>query len=65
MSEEGSYWIKLFERFFGVIIILVGGLSMYYVLTSLPALQIFSAFFVFLNLLLILLGLILLTAKTE
>lgn len=65
MSEQGSYWIKLFERFFGVIIILVGGLSMYYVLTSLEAFQVFGAFFVLLNLLLILLGLVLLTAKTE
>jgi hypothetical protein len=65
LSEEGGYWIKLFERFFGVIIILVGGLSMYYVLTSLQAFRIFGAFFVFLNLLLVLLGLVLLTAKTE
>ena len=65
MSEEGSYWIKLFERFFGAIILVVGALAMYDALTSLQVFQNFAGFFVLLNILLILFGLILLTAKTE
>jgi hypothetical protein len=65
LSEEGSYWIKLFERFFGAIILVVGALAMYDALTSLQVFQNFAGFFVLLNILLILFGLILLTAKTE
>jgi hypothetical protein len=65
LSEEGSYWIKLFERFFGAIILVVGALAMYDAITSLQVFQNFAGFFVLLNILLILFGLILLTAKTE
>jgi hypothetical protein len=65
LSEEGGFGIAVAERFFGLIIIIVGALSMYYVLTSLQQLGNFSGFFGFLNIILILSGLILLTAKTE
>ncbi len=65
MSEEGNFWIKLMERLFGVVIIFVGGLTMYYVLTSLQDLDIYAGFFAVLNVILIILGLLLLTAKTE
>ncbi len=53
------------ERLFGVVIIFVGGLTMYYVLTSLQDLDIYAGFFAVLNVILIILGLLLLTAKTE
>lgn len=65
MSEEGSYWIKLFERFFGALIVVIGGLAMYDAITSLQVFENFAGFFLLLNILLILFGLILLTAKTE
>jgi hypothetical protein len=65
LSEEGNFWIKLMERLFGVVIIFVGGLTMYYVLTSLQDLDIYAGFFAVLNVILIILGLLLLTAKTE
>lgn len=65
MSEEEAFWVKLLERLFGVILILVGGLTMYYVTTSLQELAIYSWFFGFLDVLLMIIGLLLLTAKTE
>ena len=65
MSEEGSYWVKLFERFFGALILVIGTLAMYDTVTSLNVFENFAGFFVLLNILLMLFGLILLTAKTE
>jgi hypothetical protein len=65
LSEEAAFWVKLLERLFGVMLILVGGLIMYYVATSLQQLVIYSWLFGFLDVLLMIMGLLLLTAKTE
>lgn len=65
MSEEGGFGISLLERFLGLIILLAGTLSLYYVLTSLQELGNFAGFLGFLNVILIVLGLLLITAKTE
>jgi hypothetical protein len=65
MSEEGGYGVALAERFFGLIILVIGVLSMYYTWTSTQALGGFVGFFAFLNVILIVLGAILMTAKTE
>lgn len=65
MSEEGGFGISFAEKFFGLVILITGALSMYYVLTSLADLGNFAGFFGFLNIILILVGLVLLTAKTE
>jgi hypothetical protein len=50
---------------FGVLILAIGALALYYVATSLEALGSFAGFFGFLNIVLIALGLVLITAKTE
>jgi len=65
MSEEGSFGIALAERFFGLILILVGALSLYYTVTSAGALGGFTGFFSFLCIVLLALGVFLLTAKIE
>jgi len=65
MSEEGGFGITLAERFFGLILIIVGAIAMYYAFTSVQALDVFAAFFGFLSIIPLVLGLILLTAKTE
>jgi len=65
LSEQEAFWVKLLERLFGVILILVGAFTIYYVTTSLQQLAIYSWFFGFLDALLMIIGLILLTAKTE
>jgi len=65
MSEEGGFGITLAERFFGLILIIAGVIAMYYTFTSIQALDVFTAFFGFLSIIPLVLGLILLTAKTE
>jgi hypothetical protein len=65
LSEEGGFGIKLAERFFGLIILIVGVLMLYYTLTSLQDLGSATGLLVFINVILIVLALFLLTAKTE
>lgn len=65
MSEEGSFGVSLAERFFGFIILIMGAFALYYTITSAQALLVFTAFFSLLSIILIVLGFVLLTAKTE
>jgi succinate-acetate transporter protein len=65
MSEEGSFGISAAERFFGLILLAVGLILMYYTLTSMDVLKAFTAFFGFLSLIFIILGIVLITAKVE
>jgi hypothetical protein len=65
MSEEGSFGVGLAERFFGLILLIMGIVVLYYTITSAQALLAFTGFFGFLCVILIVLGLILVTAKTE
>lgn len=65
MSEEGGFGLTLAEKFFGLIILAVGGITAYYTWTSSQSLDPFSGLFVFLTVVLLATGIILLTAKTE
>jgi hypothetical protein len=65
MSEEGSFGETAAEKLFGAIILLVGVVSMYYTFTSASVLGTFTGVFGFLTLVLIILGVVLLTAKVE
>jgi len=65
MSEEGSFGVSAVEKFFGVIILIIGVVSMYYTFTSASVLGAFTGFFGFLGLVLIILGVFLLIAKIE
>jgi len=65
MSEEGGFGITLAERFFGFILLIIGAIAAYYTFTSVQALDAFAAFFGFLSIIPLVLGLFLLTAKTE
>jgi len=65
MSEEGGFGLTLAERFFGLIVLIMGGISAYYTLASIQSLDPFSGLFVFLTIVLIAIGIVLLTAKTE
>ena len=64
-EEEGSFGLNVAEKLFGFIIIFVGILMTYYTVTSIDSLGSLLGLFVFLSVLLILLGLLLLTAKTS
>jgi hypothetical protein len=66
MSEEGGgFGITLAEKFFGLIIIVIGAFATYYTFTSTSALDDFVGFFGVLSIFLLAVGVLLLIAKTE
>lgn len=65
MSQEGGLALSVVERLLGFLILILGAISLYYTLTSLPQLGSYAGLFDFLDIVMIVLGLILLTAKTE
>ncbi|MBS7616025.1 hypothetical protein KEJ45_02345 [Candidatus Bathyarchaeota archaeon] len=65
MSEEGSFGITAAEKFFGLIIMIIGAVATYYTLTSTQALGVYTGFFGFLSIVLLAIGLFLIIAKTE
>ncbi len=48
MSDEDTFWISLSEKFFGILLIVIGVLLLYFTATSTVVLGVFSAFFGFL-----------------
>ncbi len=65
MSEEGGFGISFAEKIFGLLLLMIGATAMYYVYTSTSQLGNASAFFACLNLVVMAVGLVLITAKTE
>jgi hypothetical protein len=65
MSEESGFGLNLAEKFFGLVILLTGILALYYTASSVDALAAYAGLFGFLCIILIVLGLVLLIAKTE
>jgi hypothetical protein len=65
MSDEGGFGIGLAEKFFGLIIFVVGLLALYYTATSASTLGALTGFFIVLCLILVVLGLVLMIAKTS
>jgi nitrate reductase gamma subunit len=64
MSEEGdTFWISLGEKFFGVIVIIMGGVLLYFTATSTSALGPFSVFFGVISVILLAIGLFLLLVR--
>lgn len=65
MSEEGGFGIVAAEKFFGLLLLIVGALATYFTFTSSQALGAYTGFFGVLSLILLALGLFLIIAKTE
>jgi hypothetical protein len=64
MSEEGdTFWASLAEKFFGVIIIIIGGILLYFTATSTGTLGAFSLFFGVVSVILLAIGLFLLLVQ--
>ena len=63
MSEEGSLWVKIAEKFFGLIIIIIGALLVYFTATSSAALGVYTALFVFLSIVFLAAGAFLVVVK--
>ena len=65
MSEEGGFGITAAEKFFGLLLLIVGALATYFTFTSSQALGAYTGFFGVLSLILVVLGLFMIIAKTE
>jgi len=64
MSEEGdSFWISLAEKFFGLLITIIGALLLYFTATSTDALGAFTALFALLSIALLAVGVFLLLVR--
>jgi uncharacterized membrane protein HdeD (DUF308 family) len=64
MSEEGtSFWITLTEKVIGIVLIILSILMIYFTLTSVAALSLFTGFFTFLSVVILIGGAFLLVTK--
>jgi nitrate reductase gamma subunit len=64
MSEEGdTFWASLAEKFFGIIVIIIGGVMLYLTATSTSTLGAFSLFFGVVSVILLAIGLFLLLVR--
>jgi hypothetical protein len=63
MSEEGSFWIRIAEKFFGLILIIIGALFVYFTATSATVLGVFTGIFIFLSIVFLAAGVFLLVAS--
>jgi hypothetical protein len=64
MSEEGdTFWVSLSEKFFGLLIIIIGALFLYFTATSTEVLGVFTGFFGFLSIVVLAVGVFLLLVK--
>ncbi len=63
MSEGDTFWVSLAEKFFGLLLTIIGALFLYFTLTSTVALGGFTGLFGFLGIVVMLIGLFLLIVK--
>jgi len=62
MSEEGeTFWVSLAEKFFGLLLTIIGALFLYFTATS--SLGAFASFFGFLGVVILIIGLFLLLVR--
>jgi|WetSurMetagenome_2_1015567.scaffolds.fasta_scaffold625246_1 hypothetical protein len=63
MSDESdNFWINLAEKFFGLLLLIIGAIVLFYTATS-PDLANFTMFFGVLSVILVIIGLVLLLVK--
>ncbi len=63
MSEGDTYWISVGEKFFGLLLLIMGAILLYYTATSTAELANFTAFFGFLSIVVLLIGVLLLIVR--
>ena len=62
MSETGSFWISLAEKFFGLILLIIGAMLIYFTLSS-SALGVYMGLFGFLSVIVVVAGAFLIVVK--
>jgi len=63
MSEGDTFWLSLAEKFFGLLLAIVGGLFLYFTLTSTASLGVFTGLFGLMSSVILLIGLFLLIVR--
>ena len=64
MSEEGdTFWVSLSEKFFGLLVTVIGALFLYFTVTSTEVLGVFTGFFGFLSIVVLAVGIFLLLVR--
>jgi hypothetical protein len=63
MSEQDTFWIRLGQRFFGLILLVIGAILLYFTVTSLAELAAFSALFGLLSVVVLAIGVVLLISR--
>ncbi len=62
-DEEGSFWINMAEKVFGVVLIIIGAVLLYFTGTSIDPLGAYSGLFVFLGVAVLAAGFFLIIVK--
>jgi hypothetical protein len=63
MSEGDTFWISLGEKFFGLLLLILSVLLLYYTATSTVQLSMFTGLFGFLGVAVLVIGIVLLLVK--
>jgi predicted phage tail protein len=63
MSEGDTFWLSLAEKFFGLLLTIIGALFLYFTVTSTAALGGFTGFFGFLGIVVLIIGVFLLLVR--
>jgi len=63
MSEGDTFWISLGEKVLGLLLLILGVLLLYYTVTSTVELSMFTGFFGFLGVAVLIIGIVLLLVK--
>jgi hypothetical protein len=63
MSEGDTFWLSLAEKFFGLILTIVGALFLYFTVTTTAALGVFTGLFGFLSIVVLIIGVFLLLVR--
>lgn len=63
MSEDVTFWVTLAEKFVGLLLTIVGALLLYFTVTSTAALGVFTGFFGFLGIIILVIGVFLLLVR--
>ncbi len=63
MSEEGSFWTTLAEKIIGIVLVILSILMFYFTATSAASLSLFTGFFAFLGVVVLVAGAFLIVVK--
>ena len=63
MSEEGNFWITIAEKLIGIILVIASITMIYFTATSATTLSLFTGFFTFLSVVVLIAGAFLIVVK--